>query len=208
MRAVMVFLGTMVWSVSLWAEADLARFAHQLQTFQADFVQETPRETEELMGVILRSGRVVLKRPGKLYWHYRQAGYEPQTIVVDGRALWLWDPELEQVTVQPLEKVIKELPLSWLLYDYPLQMRFYVRNLGVKAGLSWFELIPKQETYFQAMEVGLDEHNALRQLNFYQSQDRVTRLKFSNVKLNEPVDDSLFYFRIPEGADLVGELPK
>lgn len=204
----LVFLGCLLVSLGSWAKADIHTFTESLQTFEADFVQETPHKEEEIMGVELRTGHVVLKRPGKLYWHYRKSGHEPQTIVVDGRALWLWDPELEQVTVQPLEKVIKDLPLNWLLYAYPLEMRFSVRTLGEKGGLSWFELIPKKDTYFQAMEVGLDKDNVLRQLNFYQSHNRVTRLKFSHVRINEPVDDSLFHFIIPQGADLVGELPR
>ncbi len=162
------------------------------------------------MGVDIRTGRVVLQRPGRLYWHYTHAdGQEPQTLVVDGRALWMWDPELEQVTVQPIEQVIRDIPLNWLLYRFPLQAKFHVRPMGKgEQDLWWFSLTPKADTFFQSMEVGLTDDNVLKAINFYQSDDRVTRLRFEQVSVNRPVPQQLFIFTIPEGADLVGELPK
>ncbi len=199
------------WSaLHVWAKADIVQFADQLRSFQARFVQETPRGDDELMGLEVRTGRVALQRPGKLYWHYdHPGGQEPQTLVVDGRALWIWDPDLEQVTVQPIEKVIKDIPLNWLLYRFPLSSKFHVRALGQgEQGLWWFSLTPKADTFFQSMEVGLTEDNVLKTIRFYQSQDRVTRLKFEQVRINVPVPARLFMFTIPEGADLVGELPK
>lgn len=208
----MRFLFLLLWwsSLSAWAQADILQFAEQLRTFQAHFVQETPRGDDELMGIEIRTGRVALQRPGKLYWHYAKGdGHAPQTLVVDGRALWVWDPELDQVSVQPIEKVIKDIPLNWLLYPLPLQDQFHVRLLGKgDQGLWWFSLTPKRETFFQSMEVGLTDDNVLKAIHFYQSVDRVTRLKFDQVRVNGPVPAHLFIFSIPEGADLVGELPK
>lgn len=207
-----IFLILVLWwsGLNVWAQADILQFADQLRTFQAHFVQETPRGDDELMGIEIRTGRVVLQRPGKLYWHYSNTdGPEPQTLVVDGRALWVWDPELEQVSVQPIEKVIKDIPLNWLLYRFPLQAKFHVRSLGKgEQGLWWFSLTPKTDTFFQSMEVGLTDDNVLKAISFYQSADRVTRLKFERVRINTPVPAHLFVFTIPEGADLVGELPK
>ena len=190
--------------------ADLQQFANTLRAFEADFVQETPRAEDDLMGVDIRSGHVVLERPGRLYWHYRDShGQEPQTLVADGRAFWIYDPELEQVTVQPINQVIRDIPLNWLLYDVPVEMHFRVRALGKgEADLNWFALTPRRDTFFQSMEVGLDDDNVLRRIRFYQSNARMTRLRFENVRVNQPVNEALFHFRVPDGVDVVGQLPK
>ncbi|WP_294949817.1 outer-membrane lipoprotein carrier protein LolA [Sulfurivirga sp.] len=190
--------------------ADLQQFANTLRTFEADFVQETPRAEDELMGVDIRSGHVVLERPGRLYWHYRNSrGQEPQTLVADGRAFWIYDPELEQVTVQPINQVIRDIPLNWLLYDVPVEMNFRVRPLGKgEAGLNWFALTPRRDTFFQSLEVGLDGDNVLRRIRFYQSHDRLTRIRFENVRVNQPVNEALFHFRVPKGVDVVGRVPR
>lgn len=187
----------------------LRQFASSLRTFQADFVQEEPQDDEsELFGLNLRTGRMALQRPGHLYWHYDEAGEGPQTLVVDGRALWIWDPDLEQVTVQPVEKVIRDVPLNWLLYDIPLESKFTIIPRGQGGGLHWFALKPKENTLFQEMEVGLSDQGVLTRIRLYQSHDRVIRVRFSNVRMNQPVPAHLFLFTPPQGADVVGEYPQ
>ncbi|RME60867.1 outer membrane lipoprotein carrier protein LolA [Candidatus Parcubacteria bacterium] len=192
-----------------WAGAErLQAFADQLRTFEADFVQETPRDESDILGVDIHTGHVALQRPGKLYWRYDKAPQGPQLLVVDGRALWAWDPDLEQVTVQPIEQVIKDIPLNWLLYQIPIASKFRIIDAGEADGLHWYNLRPKKDTYFESMDVGLDAANRLKAITLYQSNDRVERVRFERVRINQPVDASLFVFRIPEGADVVGELPR
>ena len=178
---------------------DLQDYVNQLQTFKADFVQTQPDEA--LFTLNKSTGHFELNRPGQLTWQYFQP--EEQKIVVDGTNLWVYDLDLDQVTVRPINDVKAELPLSWLLYKEPIQDKFTIIESGDKSGLRWFNLTPKQATYFQSIEVGMKDGEMV-EVWMYQSSDNITKVKFTNIQSNQVIPYTHFQFQLPEGADLVG----
>lgn len=177
----------------------LQDYVNQLQTFKADFVQTQPDEA--LFTLNKSTGHFELSRPGQLTWQYFQP--EEQKIVVDGKNLWVYDMDLEQVTVRPIDDVRAELPLSWLLYKEPIQDKFTIIESGDKSGLRWFNLAPKQATYFQSIEVAMKDGEMV-EVWMYQSADNITKVKFANILSNQVIPYKNFQFQLPEGADLVG----
>ncbi|GAB6069799.1 outer membrane lipoprotein chaperone LolA [Thiomicrorhabdus hydrogeniphila] len=177
----------------------LQDYVNQLQTFNADFVQTQP--DEELFETNQSTGHFELNRPGKLTWEYFQP--EQQKIVVDGRNLWVYDQDLDQVTVRPINDIKAEIPLSWLLYRDPIQDKFTIIESGDKSGLQWFNLTPKAPTYFQSMDVGMKDGEMI-EVKMYQSPTNVTNVKFKNIQSNQVIPYKNFEFKMPEGADLVG----
>jgi len=177
----------------------LQDYVNQLQTFKADFVQTQP--DEELFETNQSTGHFELNRPGKLTWQYYQP--EQQKIVVDGRNLWVYDLDLDQVTVRPINDIKAELPLSWLLYRDPIQDKFTIIESGSKNSLQWFNLTPKAPTYFQSIDVGM-KNGEMVEVKMYQSPTNVTNVKFTNIQSNQVIPYKNFEFKVPEGVDLVG----
>lgn len=177
----------------------LQDYVNQLQTFKADFVQTQPDEA--VFALNTSTGHFELNRPGQLVWEYFQP--EEQKIVVDGPNLWVHDLDLDQVTVRPIDDVKAELPLSWLLYREPIQSKFMIIESGDKNGLHWFNLTPKQATYFQSIEVGMKDGEMV-EVWMYQSSDNITKVRFTNIQSNLVIPYKTFQFQVPEGADLVG----
>lgn len=178
---------------------ELQNYVNQLKTFEAEFVQIQPDEA--LFTLNSSTGYFKLDRPGKLTWEYLSP--EEQKIVVDGKNLWVYDMDLDQVTVRPIDDVKAELPLSWLLYQEPIQDKFKIIESRSVNGTTWFNLTPKQATYFQSIEVGLRD-GEMHEVWMYQSADDVTKVRFSNIKSNQVIPLKQFQFELPEGADLVG----
>ncbi|MDX1796420.1 MAG: outer-membrane lipoprotein carrier protein LolA, partial [Hydrogenovibrio sp.] len=74
----------------------------------------------------------------------------------------------------------------------------------VNKGISWYNLVPKDNTFFQSLEVGI-ANNQLVQLWMYQSPDNVTKVVFSDIRQNQKIADNQFDFEPPQGVDVVGQ---
>src|SRR3970282_1683949 len=90
--------------------------------------------------------QIAYLRPGKMRWNYEPPN--EQLVVTDGKTVWLYDPLLENVTVQPVEGGTRGTPLAFLLGVGNLREDFSCRALTRPAppdGLSWLELVPRKE---------------------------------------------------------------
>ena len=197
--ALTVGLGVFI-STQALAETALQTYVNQLKTFSANFEQIQPDEARFQMNEA--SGYFKLKRPGQLVWVYQQP--DSQKIVVDGRNLWVQDDDLEQVTVRPINDIKADIPLSWLLYDEAIESRFDIIESGNGNGMQWFNLTPKQATYFQSIEIGL-ENGQMKEVWMYQSSDNITKVRFLDIKENQPMSPSEFLVVVPKNYDLVGQ---
>jgi outer membrane lipoprotein carrier protein len=183
------------------APQQLDSFLQQTQSFRAEF-QQTVRDAR---GEVTQQGRgtVMFARPGRFRWEY-QKPYE-QLIVADGTRLWIYDPDLEQVTVKPMDAALGSTPALLLSTVRPLEQDFTIRDKGAENGLSWVELIPKAEdTSFERVLLGL-EGERLKQMELYDNFGQVTRLEFANSATNPSLDPDLFRFVPPPGVDVVGD---
>lgn len=180
----------------------LQDFVNQLKTFEADFSQTLQEEDYLQFNQKSEKGHFKLSRPSKLVWEY--APKDGQKIVVDGANLWVWDKDLMQVTVRPIAEVQADIPLSWLLYDERIEEKFEIIDAGERLGMSWYNLEPKKGTYFQSIEIGLKE-GVMTEAWLYEGPDKVTKIVFSNIQINQPLAEDNFRFTLPKGADLIGE---
>ena len=187
-------------STHTMAQNLLQTYVNQLQTFSAQFEQVQPDEARFSMNEA--SGYFKLQRPGKLVWVYQTP--EAQKIVVDGVNLWVQDDDLEQITVRPVGDIKADIPLSWLLYDEPIERRFDIIKSGNGNGMIWFNLAPKQATYFQSIEIGL-ENGKMKEVWMYQSADNITKVRFRDIKQNQPIPATDFLVTVPPHYDLVGQ---
>lgn len=189
------------------ADAVLARlddFTRQLETFTADFEQTLYDESSEPLQS--SSGRLQIKRPGKFFWRYEKP--DRQDIVTDGNTLWLYDHELEQVTVSPVDERLSGTPLVLLTGGAPLGEEFDIEALGASEGIDWLQLTPREtDSDFEQVYLGLGAGGVVA-MELQDSFGQATQIRFSNVQSNQPIDDAVFAFTPPDGVDVIGEVPR
>ena len=129
--------------------------------------------------------------------------------MADGERFWLYDIDLEQITVKRLDQTISAAPLAVLSGATPVEQVFNVARSFTDIGLQWYELQPKnqQQSEFNLLRIGFaSDTNVLRVLELEDNFQRRTRLDLENIERNPSLDPSLFQFTPPAGVDVVGDL--
>ena len=179
-----------------------------LQTLQADFVQTVFAEDEQIIQE--SAGRMFMRRPGRFRWQY-DTPYE-QLIVADGERFWLYDKDLEQITVRRVDQALSNTPLAVLSGAAAIEELFQVSNSYTVNDQQWYELTPMQESpEFNLLRLAFNNQQdpQMRQLSVVELVDnfqRRTRLSLTNVQLNTDLDPFLFRFIPPTGVDVVGDI--
>ena len=190
--------------VSTHAVADTAglqEFVQNTTTFMAGFEQtlydadSSPLQTS--------TGTMQLKRPGRFVWQYETPS--KQQLLSDGEKLWLYDQDLEQVTVNALADKVGGTPLVILMGTRPLEEEFTIKTLGVAEGIDWFELIPRTSSAdFESLFVGINDQG-LAAMELRDNFGQATQIIFSNMRPGVAIDDSVFVFNVPDGVDVIGQ---
>ena len=181
-------------------EQYLEKFLANTQTFEADF-QQTLRTHE---GEILQEtgGKFYLNRPGKFRWNY-QTPFE-QIIVSDGERIWIYDVELQQITVQQQSAGLPTTPMALLEDSSTLYKNFIVIPLDDREGLYRLKLQSRsKESDFGEIVIGVDV-DGLRFMQLHDQFEQVTDIVFSAVETNKKLAKEIFEFVPPDGADVFG----
>ena len=186
------------------AQLLLEQFLTDLTTLQTQFIQSVHdpkkgRLEEESKGVMS------IARPGRFHLLYREP-YE-QIYVADGTHLWLYDRDLEQVTVKEQEPTLGNTPLLLLSSaDRAIQDQFSFTELGRHEGFLWLELRPKEiDASFEYMRIAMEE-DTLRALEMIDGFGQTTRLYLIDLQRNPRLKDELFVFEPPPGVDVIGDV--
>jgi outer membrane lipoprotein carrier protein len=148
------------------------------------------------------SGRFVFHRPGRFYWEYEKP--YPQLLVSDGDKLWSWDPDLNQVTVQPIGDALGSTPAAILAGDGALERNFTLIDGGQRDGLAWVTAEPRErDSPFDLIRIGLSD-NMLRRMEMRDQFGQITVIDFPDLDTGVNPDPALFRFEPPEGADVLG----
>lgn len=194
-----LFTGT---AIAAGARDNMAAFSTGLKGLDGRFEQKL----YDLDGRLKETstGRVALSAPRLFRWEYATP-YE-QLIVADGEKVWVFDPDLEQVTVRPQGPEEQNSPLAALLDPAKLERDFNVREGGDADGLSWLLLSPRRsdEASFSSARLGF-KGNALVRMEVIDTLGQRTEVAFSDWKRNPVFDRATFRFTPPAGVDVVGE---
>ncbi|TKS54012.1 outer membrane lipoprotein chaperone LolA [Luteimonas yindakuii] len=151
------------------------------------------------------SGRVALSAPRLFRWEYVKP--YPQLIVADGRRVWVFDPDLEQVTVRPQGPEEQNSPLATLIEPGRLDRDFDVSEEAAPVdGLHWMTLTPKrdQDASFQSARLGFDA-TALVRMEVVDALGQRTEIAFSGWRKNPRFAAETFRYTPPAGVDVIGE---
>ena len=149
------------------------------------------------------SGTLAISRPDRFRWDYRQP-YQ-QIIVADGTRIWIYDSDLEQVTVRKLDETLSATPAMLLSGRSNLADNFTVTQATKEGPVDWIRMEPKRDdTDFRWVRLGF-EGAVLKYMQLADKLGQTTSLEFSKVERNPPLDPSRFTFTVPPGADVIGD---
>jgi outer membrane lipoprotein carrier protein len=189
------------WSATDPGLVQLQNFLDALDTLTAEFSQEVVNRDEVL--VEAASGVVALQKPGRFRWDYRTP-FE-RVIVADGERVWLYEADLDQVTVRLLDEGLGETPAALLTGAVDVLDRFEFRGSETIDGRLWVDLGPRSAAGdFEQVRLGFDG-GELTRLELRDRLGQTTRLAFTAVEQGAALPDGVFTFDVPDGVDVIGE---
>lgn len=183
------------------ARARMEAFSKDLKSVTADFAQSVTSANGNAGDK--SSGTLALQAPRQFRWEAIKP-YQ-QTIVADGSKVWVYDPDLEQVSVRRQSLEQSHSPLSVLTNLSLLDREFTASEFGSRDGLLWLKLVSKaSEPEFEYAELGFDEHGLAR-MTFKDQLGNTTEIRFSKWQRNPILDAATFRFVPPKGVDVIGD---
>jgi len=179
----------------------LERFLQSLSTFQAAFEQELIGEDGEV--IEKSTGVVYIKRPGKFHWHYREP--YSQYLISDGKSLWIYDEDLEQVTIRDITGTMENTPAAILGGEVDIEKHYAVVDAKDTGKLDWLKLVPRDnESQYESVRLGFRQ-DRVAALVLFDSFGQETRISFLDARYNPELNDSLFEFVPPEDVDVIDD---
>lgn len=198
----LLFLLLWLPAVAAAASVDsLKAFLNQTTSAKARFAQMVLDKNLRMLQQA--TGTMQFSRPGKFRWEYNKP-YE-QTIVGDGSRLWIYDKDLNQVTVRKLDQALGSSPAALLAGSNEIEKNYTLTNIGNQEGLDWLEAMPKtRDTAFERIRLGFGKAG-LEAMELRDQFGQVTVIKFADLERNPKLSPEIFHFTPPKGADVIGE---
>ena len=179
----------------------LRQFLDGTKTLRADFTQMVVAKNGKKPQI--SSGVMMFSRPGKFRWEVVKP--YAQLLVGDGEKVWIYDPDLLQVTVKKVDAAIGSTPAALLVGGDALEKNFTLAEAGTREGLDWVEAIPKSpDSGFEKLQLGF-EGNELKGMQLQDNFGQTTSLAFSRIEHNPSIAATQFRFTPPAGVDVIGE---
>jgi outer membrane lipoprotein carrier protein len=145
----------------------------------------------------------VFQRPGLFRWTYAKP--IDQVIVGDGERVWIYDRDLNQVTVRKMSKALGSTPAALLAGSSDVEKAFELTDAGTRDNLEWLQAKPRDaEAGFDHIRMGFSA-TGVQAMELVDNFGQTTRLRFLNLQRNPKTDPADFRFEPPKGADVLGE---
>lgn len=200
-------LASLVLAAAAHAQTPLDTYLSHLKTLRAQFAQTVTdgkgREVQKAQGTL------VILRPGRFRWELTPADGSPQLMVADGKNLWFYDRDLEQVSVKAATAALTATPAGLLSGDGNIRELFTVAPAGRKDGFDWVLVTPKEsDADFRearlAFGTGQRQERELKRMVLKDKLGQTVRLDFFTSERNPPVAEAEVKFTPPAGADVIG----
>jgi outer membrane lipoprotein carrier protein len=203
-----VFAAILAWfaltGVTLAEQTDagesLRLFLGDVVSLKADFTQSL--FTADSKTPQVSSGTLLIKRPGRFRWEYEQPAL--QLVICDGGRIWMYDEDLEQVTVRPVDETLRGTPAMLLSGQATLDDTFEILKSYSDGELDWVDLKPRDGSpEFVSLSIALRQ-GILQRMELTDSLGQVTQVELDDIKVDAEVADDLFVFEPPPGVDVIG----
>ena len=167
-----------------------------INSLSADFTQQIIGQDNNQLQRL--TGNLSLKKPNQLRWNV--VSPMPQLVMSDGKLVWLYDPDLEQVVIQSFSDDFMSNPISILLGDLDQLNRDFTVSL---ISNDRFSLKPKQKnSLFVTIQLRFID-SVLNRIDYQDNFGQNTQLTLSQVKLNPQFAKTAFVFDIPQAVDII-----
>ena len=189
------------------AGAAQASALEQFKTFVAstkaargEFTQRQVKKSDSSKVTAPSTGTFLFARPGKFIWTY-QKPYE-QLLQADGEQLYIYDKDLNQVTVKKLGDALGSSPAAILFGSNDLEKNFTLSEAGTRDGLEWLNATPKsKDTAFEQISIGL-RNGTPEAMELRDAFGQTSVLAFKKFEKNPNLSANQFKFVMPKGADV------
>ena len=205
-----IFIAACASAASADGLKSLESFMQNTRSAQAEFTQEVtaPPKNGQAPRTKTSSGSFAFERPGQFRFDYKKPF--AQTIVADGKTLWLHDVDLNQVTSRPQDQVLGSTPAA-IVAAAPdlkaLEKDFTLSEEPDADGQQWVKAVPKsRDGQLQSIRVGFKpgaQGAELGTLEILDSFGQRSVLTFTGFEVNAAVPASHFSFVPPKGADVL-----
>jgi outer membrane lipoprotein carrier protein len=186
-----------------WAEDAAERLKTALKNMDNLSTEFKQTLLDEDKNVVQQSrGTLALQRPGKFAWIYTEP-YE-QRIIADGTELWVYDVELDQVTVKPMDQGLSNAPIMILMKQADVSEQFEINEVGQRKFLYWVELSPHAgDLEYTHVYIGIDG-DSVRAMELQDQFGQSTQIVFENQRTGVVHNPATFKFVPPPGVDVYG----
>ena len=201
MRYLLVLLLWLPAVVGAASVDSLKAFLNQTTSAKARFAQMVLDKNLKMLQQA--TGTMQFSRPGKFRWEYNKP-YE-QIIVGDGSRLWIYDKDLNQVTVRKLDRALGSSPAALLAGSNEIEKNYTLAGIGSQEGLDWLEAVPRiKDNAFERIRLGFGK-TGLEAMELRDQFGQVTVIKFADLERNPKLSPEAFRFTPPKGADVISE---
>jgi outer membrane lipoprotein carrier protein len=192
----------------------LRQFLQLSNSGRAQFTQvvTSPAKVDQAPRRKTSSGTFEFQKPQQFRFAYQKPFV--QTMVSDGQSLWLYDADLNQVTVRKQSQLLGQTPAALIASSgdlKALQAEFHLTAELDSEGLQWVKATPKQaDGAIQMIRVGLKAAQASNQnipalsaLEIVDGLGQTSRLNFQNFEANVKLAAETFQFKVPAGAQVI-----
>lgn len=173
---------------------------------EAEFTQRATLRT--LNETQVSSGKVYIKKPGKMRWDYLEP--EPQVILLRDDYLSVYTPELNQLVEQPITNLYRaKTPATFLAGRAKLEELFYVEVEGVNGsgpGAAWsLTLRPKEENpQLRELRLEVDQESYdIKRSIIIDHFGNETDIRYINIRTNHGLEEDVFTLELPPGVEKV-----
>ncbi|ASG67285.1 outer-membrane lipoprotein carrier protein [Francisella halioticida] len=201
MKKLILLLITIFISVNIcFADAadSLVKKIRSINSMTADFSQRLINNQDDN---ITTQGKMSLKKPQFFRWIITLPNN--QQIISNGKKLWIYDGDLEQLIIKKVSNNIAQYPYLILLSKNTdsIDKLFTVKEKNDNS----YVLKPKSDEMINSIVIKFDNENKLKSLDISTSLNQFTQIKFSNVKDNASLNNTLFNFKVPKNTDVINE---
>lgn len=184
--------------------AQFNQFIASTQSMRGDFIQDLV-EIDNINNIKIlntSSGNFTVMRPNKFIIVYDKI-YK-NIVQADGKKLFIYDENLNKVTVQNLTDVwFNTFPITVLFDNYLIKKEFILEENGMKNHLEWLKIIPKNKdsifAVFDHVNIGFKK-NVPHIIQLHDIFGQIFLLSFKNFEKNPILKPDSFCFFIPKGT--------
>ena len=185
-----------VWSDN--ASEHLQKKLNYIRTMKASFDQSVNTKKRKPLKSV---GVMALSRPGRLLWNIQKP--VAQSVIADGKRLWIYDVALEQVTVKPERQGAGGVAGLFLASSHQNLAQYFNVKESINGNIANYELRSKSKKA-SIHQVKLSfMGNQLTSLQLFDQLGQNTEIHFHNIQMNHPLPMGVFQFKPPSGVDVI-----